>query len=255
MKDLTVLKIGGSIITDKSSPTPKARPGEINRIAKEIAAGSDNLVVVHGAGSFGHPLALKYKLTEQFDAYGIIEIHRWVKVLNTMVVDALVSAGVPAVPVHALGCAILDYGRIKEMFIEPIREMIEHNMVPVLHGDVAMDSGRGAAILSGDQVVPYIAMKLGAKRIGIGSNTHGVLDAKGRTIPVITPSTFYEIREQIGDSSQTDVTGGMLGKVRELVDMADLTGIESIIFNASAPGSIREFMQGTAVGTLIQKTK
>jgi isopentenyl phosphate kinase len=255
MNDLTVLKIGGSIITEKSSPVPKACNDEIIRIAKEIASGHSNLVIVHGAGSFGHPLALKYKLTEQFHVRGVIETHRSVKELNTIIVAALVSAGVQAVPVHPFNNFMLENGRIKKMFIDPIQEMLDRKLVPVLHGDVVMDKTRGGAVLSGDQIVPYIARKLGADKIGIGSNTDGVLDANGQTIPVITPASFNEIRSLIGGSSHTDVTGGMLGKVQELVDLADMTGIESRIFNAASAGNIQDFMKGAAIGTLIRKVK
>ena len=171
MSGPTVLKIGGSIITDKSSPIPKAMPDEINRIAGEIAADHDNLIVVHGAGSFGHPLAKQYGLTQQFNMQGVIKTHRSVKVLNNCMVDALTSFGVPAVPVHPFSSFLLDKGRIYEMLIPHIRTMLEHKFVPVLHGDVAMDVTRGAAIVSGDQIVPYLARKLEAERIGIGSNT------------------------------------------------------------------------------------
>jgi len=259
--DLTVLKIGGSIITERSSQTPKALPGEINRIAGEIAgmavegANKGNLIVVHGAGSFGHPLAREYRLTEQFDMEGVIETHRSVRKLNNMVVDALNRAGVPAVPVHPFGSFLLDCGRISEMFTTHILVMLERGMVPVLHGDVVMDTTRGAAVLSGDQVVPYIAQKLGAESIGIASVTDGVLDDKGHTVPVITPASFDEVKVHIGGSSHTDVTGGMLGKVTELVDLADRSGISSRIFNASIPGNVRAFLDGATPGTLIQKDK
>ena len=255
MKDLTVLKIGGSIITEKSSQTPKALPDEINRIASEMAANRGNLIVVHGAGSFGHPLAREYRLTEQFDIEGVIETHRSVRKLNNMVVDALNRAGMPAVPVHPFSSFLLDNGRISEMFGANISVMLKRGMVPVLHGDVVMDATRGAAVLSGDQVVPYIAQKLGAESIGIASVTDGVLDDKGHTVPVITPASFNEVKIHIGGSSHTDVTGGMLGKVTELVDLADRSGISSRIFNASIPGNVRAFLDGATPGTLIQKDK
>jgi isopentenyl phosphate kinase len=255
MKDLTVLKIGGSIITEKSSQTPKALPDEINRIASEMTVNKGNLIVVHGAGSFGHPLARKYRLTEQFDMEGVIETHRSVRILNNMVVDALNRAGIPAVPVHPFGSFLLDCGRISEMLASHILVMLERGMVPVLHGDVVMDTTRGAAVLSGDQVVPYIAQQLGAESIGIASVTDGVLDGKGHTVPVITPASFDVIKVHIGGSSHIDVTGGMLGKVTELVELADRSGISSRIFNASIPGNVRAFMDGATPGTLIQKDK
>lgn len=255
MKDLTVLKIGGSIITEKSSQTPMALPDEINRIASEMTVNKGNLIVVHGAGSFGHPLARKYRLTEQFDMEGVIETHRSVRILNNMFVDALNRAGIPAVPVHPFGSFLLDCGRISEMLASHILVMLERGMVPVLHGDVVMDTTRGAAVLSGDQVVPYIAQQLGAESIGIASVTDGVLDGKGHTVPVITPASFDVIKVHIGGSSYIDVTGGMLGKVTELVELADRSGISSRIFNASIPGNVRAFMDGATPGTLIQKDK
>lgn len=255
MNDLTVLKIGGSIITDKSSPVPKAWNDEISRIAHEIGSDHGNLVIVHGAGSFGHPLALKYKLSDRYHARGMIETHRSVQTLNAIVVDALVSAGVQAVPVQPFNCFMLENGRIKEMFLDPVLEMLNRKLVPVLHGDVVMDTIRGGAVLSGDRIVPYLAAKLDADTIGIGSNTNGVLDADGKTIPVITADSFASMRYLIGESSYADVTGGMLGKVQELVNLADRTGIESRIFNAASMGSIQQFMRGAATGTLIQKVK
>ena len=258
MNSPVVLKIGGSIITDKSSAVPKALSGTIERIAGELAGVCNEnspLILVHGAGSFGHPLAKQFKLTEQFDVKGLIETHRSVKSLNAMVVDALVSAGVPALPVHPLSCAMLEQGRISDMQTAPIYEMLNRGLVPVLHGDVAMDSMRGADILSGDQIVPYVARKMGAERIGIGSNIDGVLDNEGQNIPVVTPSTFDGIRKYIGGSSHTDVTGGMLGKVQELVELAGKSDISSRIFDASAAGSITRFLQGETMGTLIQKNK
>jgi isopentenyl phosphate kinase len=58
----TVLKIGGSVITDKNGDLA-AKTEVINRLAEEIAkANLKNLIVVHGGGSFGHPIAQKWAL-------------------------------------------------------------------------------------------------------------------------------------------------------------------------------------------------
>ncbi len=56
-----VLKIGGSILTDKTRDNA-ARLDEISRVAQEIAARPEDLVLVHGAGSFGHFPAKRYGL-------------------------------------------------------------------------------------------------------------------------------------------------------------------------------------------------
>jgi len=68
---LIILKIGGSVITEKGSVS-RAREAEIDRISREIAVfrkdSDSQLILVHGAGSFGHPHAMKYRLSEGFDA-------------------------------------------------------------------------------------------------------------------------------------------------------------------------------------------
>lgn len=252
MTGITVLKIGGSIITDRSSHIPKALPDQINRIAEEIAGSYDNLILVHGAGSFGHIFAKQFRLTERFDTRGLIKTHCSVKKLNNMMINALSSAGVPGVPVHPFGNCLLENGRINEMFTSHIKVMLDQELVPVLHGDVVMDTVKGIDILSGDQIISYIADKLGADKIGVGSNTEGVLDDLGITIPAITPDTFDKICMYITGSSNTDVTGGMLGKVQELVELADTVNIESWIFNAATPGNIRKFLEGISIGTHIR---
>ncbi|MFQ6061876.1 MAG: hypothetical protein ACE5J9_01695, partial [Methanosarcinales archaeon] len=55
------------------------------------------------------------------------------------------------------------------------------------------------------------------------------------------------------DASLSDVTGGMFGKVKELLVLAETTGIESCIFNASKPNTIIKFLNGNNIGTIIKK--
>ncbi|HVP26194.1 MAG TPA: hypothetical protein VMT26_00810, partial [Candidatus Bathyarchaeia archaeon] len=59
-----ILKIGGSVITDKGEEL-KARTNVIDRLASEIQrANTNNLVIVHGGGSFGHPIAQRYAIKD-----------------------------------------------------------------------------------------------------------------------------------------------------------------------------------------------
>lgn len=250
---ITILKIGGSVITDKSAEDGAARRGEIRRIAKEIAGFDSRLIIVHGAGSFGHPQAKRYGLTGKFDASGSIITHRSVKELNDIIVDELNEAGVSAIGLHPMNCTISNDGRICEMALNVITSMLDAGFVPVLHGDVVMDSKLGTSILSGDQIVPYLASKLNARRVGIGSAENGVLDGDGQTIRNINPGNFDTIRQFIGGSANTDVTGGMLGKVLELLDLSEASSTTSYIFNAGYAGNISGFLNGENIGTAISK--
>lgn len=249
-----ILKIGGSVITEKSSDVPQAKKNEIDRISQEIAGfrseSDSKLILIHGAGSFGHPQAAKYRLSEEFNAQGAYLTHASVKKLNSIVMESLNGAGVPSLPVHPLNSCISENGKLIHFQLEQIRAMLENGMMPVLHGDVVMDVTRGASILSGDRIMPYLACELKASRTGAGSNVDGVLDDSGSVIKKITPQSFVDMKKHIKGSASTDVTGGMLGKVSELLELAN-RGISSRIFNASRKGMVSRFLYGEDVGTLI----
>ena len=243
-----VLKIGGSILTDKSKELT-ARPDEIRRVAEEIASCPDDVVLVHGAGSFGHFPAKKYGLPHEFNRAGLRVTHSCVAKLNAKVVEALSLAGVDCLPVHPLSCLLLRDGRIHSFFMEPIKEMLKKGIMPVLHGDVAMDATRKAGIVSGDQLVPYLAKALAAEIVAMGVDKDGVL-VSGRTLPMVTRQMLPDIEYALGGSAGVDVTGGMRGKLLELLDLADL-GIDSMIFNAGVEGNIGRVLRGECVGTRI----
>ncbi|RZN42904.1 MAG: isopentenyl phosphate kinase family protein [Methanosarcinales archaeon] len=255
---LTILKLGGSILTEKTdTPTPKT--AAIRRCAREIAGSIPRasqggvggpLIIIHGAGSFGHPQAKEHSTPSGFTNFGIIEIHRAVASLNDRVVEALVTNGVPAVPLHPFGCMVAENGRIAEMETGQIMIMLARGIVPVLHGDVVMDMETGASIVSGDQLATYLAVKFKAARVGLGTAVDGVL-ADGAVIPRITPANFESLRPHIKGSEGTDVTGGMLGKVLEL--LAIETDINSYIFNASKEDMIAGFLSGDEPGTKVAK--
>jgi len=248
---LTILKLGGSVITDKNADEGVALKDEINRLAKEISSYSGKIIIVHGAGSFGHPLAHRYSLVYNFDAEGFVLTHRSVEILNSVVVDALNYSGVKAAGVHPMDCFITTDGRISSAFLDPIHIMLEKGIVPVLHGDVVMDTTKGVSIVSGDQILPYLALALDADRIGLGSAEEGVLDENGVPIPHITHDNFNDIRACLGGSASTDVTGGMFGKVNELLEMCRGRSMTAYIFNAKVSGNVLNFLNGKEIGTAI----
>lgn len=246
-----ILKIGGSAITDKAK-ADCVRGEEIERIAGEISDQASGLVLVHGAGSFGHIPAKKYGLPGKFSSEGLRVTHASVAELNRIVVEALSKAGVDALPVHPLSCVFLKEGRIEKMEVDFIKEMVARDIIPVLHGDVAMDSSRGAGIVSGDQLVPYMAKALGAETVALGTDVDGVL-CNGAPLKEVTRETLPEIESCFTQGPGTDVTGGMRGKIIELLDLAD-AGTTSLIFNARENGMVKRALSGEAVGTIIRRS-
>jgi isopentenyl phosphate kinase len=243
-----VLKIGGSILTDKTRGDA-ARPEEIMRVAQEIAARPEDLVLVHGAGSFGHIPAKRYGLPLIFSPEGLRVTHASVARLNDLVVKALSRAGVDSLPVHPLSCLLLSNGRIDSFALEPLKAMLEDGLMPVLHGDVAMDGAQKAGIVSGDQLVSFLARALQAEVVAVGCDVDGVL-LSGRPLAEISRFDLPAIDGSVGGSAGVDVTGGMRGKLQELLDLADM-GIDSVIFNAARGGNIVRALQGESIGTKV----
>jgi isopentenyl phosphate kinase len=244
MSERLILKLGGSVITDKRADCT-VNHGQLSAIASAIAGARNcGLVVIHGAGSCGHPEARRYHLDKGAEAgstEGISITHRAVSSLNTAVVDALRKSGVEAVGIHPLHAGIADNGRLVGFECRHLARMLSLGMVPVIHGDVVMDLSKGACIVSGDQLVRFLAVALKISRVGLATDVPGVLDGE-RIVPVITRGMMQKLH--IGSSSHTDVTGGMKGKIDELLGLAD-AGTGSEIFHVSR---IADFLAGSGHG-------
>ena len=247
MTETVILKLGGSVITDKSGECTIDHV-HLRGIAAQVAArDTAALVLVHGAGSCGHPEARRYRINEGLDAEtvpGVYLTHAAVSLLNTAVVDALRDAGVEAIGIHPLDLALAEGGRLASLETRHIAEMIRYGIVPVLHGDVVMDRLKGACIISGDQIVARLAVALGSRRVGLATDVAGVLQS-GAVVPRIDREIVETL--DIGGSGNTDVTGGMRGKIGELLALAD-AGTDSHIFHVSKVG---QFLAGTGHGGTI----
>ncbi len=261
MKRLTSLKLGGSIITDKDSYL-KADIPTIQRLAKEIAGSRiQRILIVHGAGSFGHPLAKKYEINDGFkhekQLLGFCEIRMAMIELNRILVDALLKEKVPAVPVFPCSYITTLKGRIESINLTPIIGLLRLGFVPVTCGDVVYDDALGFTVLSGDQLISYLSMSLNASRIILGVDVDGIFTSDPKTNPdaeFLDHLSLNEVRNlvsSLGESTSTDVTGGMFGKISELIPAVE-KDIEVIVMNASEPGRMLEVLAGRDfVGTRI----
>jgi isopentenyl phosphate kinase len=240
-----VLKLGGSVVTEKSSPETVDEAALTAAADAVAAADLDRLVIVHGAGSFGHHHADRVGVTTASgtrDAAGVLDIHGSMKRLNARVVDALCDREVPVVPVHPLSFGARDSDGELTLPLDAVETQLDEGFVPVLHGDGVAHAGRGVTILSGDEVVARLGADLDADRIGMCSTVPGVFDADGDVIAEIR--SFEAVADALGGSDATDVTGGMAGKVRTLLDL----GAPAHVFG---PEGLAAFLRGESPGTRI----
>jgi len=258
-----ILKIGGSVITDKSKELD-VRTDVMNRLAEEIQrANVQNLTIVHGGGSFGHPAAQKYDIKSGFkhesQRVGFAETHHLMTVLNGLFMDALVWHNIAAVSITPSSCMVTENGRIKYFEDAPLRMLLEKGFLPVLYGDAVLDTKLGFTVLSGDQQASTIATRLNAEHIIIGVDVDGLYDGDpkiekhAKMFKHLTLQELSKLQNEIGKPTACDVTGGMFGKIAELMPAIEY-GIPVTIVNAAKPSYIYKALKGETVeGTLIEK--
>jgi isopentenyl phosphate kinase len=256
-----LLKLGGSVITDRSAEYPKLRTAALGRLAQEIAAVKvEQLIVVHGAGSFGHPIVARTGIDKGVrDLRGRLawaETQCWQNVLNVEIAATLGRAGLPAVPFQPSAVAVMTDGRLRRLELTVLRGLLRSGMIPVLFGTPAWDEKRSCSILSGDVLAPYLAHRLGFDFVVHATDVDGVFDADphsdpdAQRFPVVNRKTWPLVRRALRRSASIDVTGGMLSKAGELVHWAK-RGVRGRIIDANTPGRLRDALRGKATGTLV----
>jgi len=261
--NLTILKLGGSAITRKEKPsTPNT--GVIERLAWEInKANIKPLIVVHGGGSMAHPVAKKFRVKEGYrrpaQLVGFSKTHYAMVKLNELILDALIRQGLPAISLQPSAFVMTENGRIRVIETKPLLKLLELGCIPVLYGDAVLDTVLGFTILSGDQLASNLAVNLNANRIVIGVDVDGVytadpkVDPTARIVKKISLRRLRELKTKIGVSRAPDVTGGMLGKVSELIRATEVEA-HTIIVNATKPNRVYKALKGEkVVGTVITK--
>jgi len=253
---MKILKIGGSVITDKSG-FRKARPESIAGMAKAAAAiwkrGARDLVLVHGAGSFGHALVIKHGIESGVknsqQKLGYADTHAACCELSSMLVAALIANGAPAVSIPPAMVLSLKDKRISRFDTRIVNDYLESGFLPVLFGDMAPDSVLGGYPCSGDQIVSYLGK--GAELVVLATDVDGVLDDKGAIIPLITRRNLADVSRHLKPTGN-DVTGGMKGKIGELLALDTV----AFVVNGACPERIEAAFSGKPVpGTQINEKR
>ena len=257
MVDVVFLKLGGSLITDKTG-VEAVRPAVLARLAREIeearrARPGLPLLLGHGSGSFGHVAAARHHTRQGVETaeqwHGFAAVSAAAARLNRLVVEALLAAGVPAITLQPSASAVCQDGRLVSLALEPVRRSLAAGLVPVVYGDVAFDEGRGGTIISTEEIMTFLATGVQPSWLLLAGETAGVLDEQGGVVPLITPANFEEIRPALGGSRGTDVTGGMASKVRGMLDLVESRPQLKIrIFSGLEAGAVTQALLRPAAG-------
>lgn len=269
------MKLGGSVLTDKAAyRTP--RMDVIARLARELAQPSEPVVLVHGAGSFGHVLAKRHDLSRGDDGdaarrEAFARVLDDVRALDGLVRGALLDAGVRAVSHSTLDLALLAHGGLARLDLEPVRRSVALGMTPVLRGDGAYDTERGFGILSGDVLMVELARALKPTLAVFVTDVDGIYDRApdepgARLLERVSAAAFAAEgkargagRGQAASAPRVDertrgadVTGGMRGKVERAAQVAR-EGVPVLVLNGLAEGRLAEALSGgSRVGSVVE---
>jgi isopentenyl phosphate kinase len=260
---LVFVKLGGSVITDKTREEAPDLPA-IRRLAGELrdALAADpalRVILGHGSGSFGHVYARRYGIHQGLapgaDWRGFALTAGAALRLNRFVVDALLEAGVPALALQPSATLLAEGGQLVEWRVGNLMRALERGLVPVVHGDVAFDAAQGSSIISTEQLLTYLAgtPELRPDRIVLVGEA-GVytadprLDPTAERIPRIDGSNIAAVLAGAGGSHGVDVTGGMRSKVELMWRLAQAPPHLTVQLIGTAPGLLTRALLGRAEG-------
>ena len=263
-RPLVVIKLGGSALTDKTKiytprlPVIHKAAQQISRIQRKV-----RLVLVHGAGSFGHIPAKKYDLHRGFKSPSQIrgltttklKLLQWEGILDGI----LLKHGVPVIPFAPSDFTEMNSGRICRMELAAVRNWLQLGCTPIMGGDIVNDAAQGFSILSGDQCAAYLAVRLKASRLVFGLDVDGLFDSnpklnrRAKLLTNVTPTMAVRYAAASVSGSVPDVTGGMTGKVIEGV-VAARHGVPVYFVSLTRDHRLQKTALGQPIATRIRSS-
>jgi isopentenyl phosphate kinase len=248
---MILVKLGGSVITDKGHYRSFDQ-ANVKRLAREIVRSRKQVMIVHGAGSFGHVLAKKFRLNEGYrdksQMKGLAKVSFDVRDLNLRIMDALQSAGLPCVSIPPGACGLMEDGKLVSFDVEVMRRYLDLGIVPVTFGDVVLDQKKGFGICSGDQLMGLLADEFDAERIIFCADVDGIFSSDphlhddARLIERVDRSVLSRLPRS---ERNADVTGSIYGKIESILELAK--GREAMVINGRVRGRLERALKGEAV--------
>jgi len=250
---MIVVKLGGSVITDKSK-LRTFRRATCARLGRELASAQEQMIVVHGAGSFGHIEAKRHELHKGYKRSSQIEhvaaVQRDVRELNLKVLGTLIDKGVRAVSVPPATSAKFTDGRISEFDPAPFITLLDLRLTPVSFGDVVPDRTMGFSICSGDLIIEAIASEFEPRLVVFCADVDGVFDSDPKVdkgamlLSTVDRKTASGLRASA--SRRPDVTGSIHGKLERMLAIAQHCE-KCMIVNGNVPGRLQRALSGREV--------
>lgn len=254
-----ILKLGGSIITDKRSGKPVVRTRLVKRLAREVAHNLHSpLILLYGAGSFGHPLAHQYRLSERplsvDTLVGMAKTTSAVRKLGGALADIFLEEGVPVVPLQTSSFVRQENGKLVITNYSLIEDILLYGGIPSFGGDVVIADRCRTAIASADVLASELVRHFHSRKLLFATDVNGVYErfpARDHEQPlkIISRKELQAMTaSQAVKNTALDVTGAMAGKLRSLLPLRNCT---VTIFNGLLPNVLARVLQDEILGTRI----
>ncbi len=115
--------MGGSLLTDKNIPF-SIRTEVVNSAIQQIIDANKKLILIHGGGSFGHPIAKKYGISQGIDIsiknqiFGLTKTHEAMIKFNSQIIEEFLEKKYPALSIQPSSIFIK---RLNEISFESIK--------------------------------------------------------------------------------------------------------------------------------------
>lgn len=257
--ELSIIKLGGALLTDKSVPYT-AREAIIRAVAREIKECLDSgllksLILLNGVGSFGHPPVLEHRLHKGFQSpeqlLPLCNTFRIVNEFRNMIITHLQEAEIPVVLFHPSSLTVAEKMRMTRYFLEPVKGYMSVGLIPLLGGDMLYDSVMGWSVGSADQLGVILAQELNAKRLIFATDVSGIYEGDPKVHPNAQLMEEVNLNE-LDDALETmgmgadDASGAMKGKLKALIPAKDLIekGLKISIISMMEYGNLKALLKG-----------
>jgi isopentenyl phosphate kinase len=230
---MILIKLGGSIITNKEKPLSPRRK-TIDILTKSLKKISEPIIIVHGGGSYGHYWSVKYDMhtkEKKYDLRGVAIIKNSMIELNKIILDSLLKNKLS--PYCLPPTDFMSGNKPISKKVKEIEKIAKSGMIPVTYGDALWFGQNKTFILSGDKIMTHIAKILKPRLTIFALNEDGVYsDLRSKKL-------IYELKGERPSISENkmDVTGGMTRKIEEASKIAKM-GMNVFFVNGNKPERI-----------------
>ncbi|MGI0057946.1 MAG: isopentenyl phosphate kinase [Nitrosarchaeum sp.] len=230
---MILIKLGGSIITNKEKPLSPRRK-TIENIAKHLKKIEEPIIIVHGGGSFGHYWSVKYDMHTKpmkYNIHGVSIVKNSMIELNKIILDICLKNKLNPYCLPPTDFMSGDKPITKK--IKEIEKIANTGLTPITFGDALWYGDKKTYILSGDKIMTNLSKILKPRLSIFALNENGLYsDLKSKKL-------IHELKGEnpIISKNNTDVTGGMTRKVEEATKISKM-GMDVFFVNGNKPERI-----------------